>query len=543
MMTVTIGAALAGHMACRFQWGARPTIHDSSRMAIEQELKLRFDPADADALRRHPALSTLAGAPPTRTTLLSWYFDTAEHGLRKRGLALRVRHLAGGRRVLAVKSSPADGLQLARGEWELDIRGDHPSAADLAQLQHTPLAAIAAPRELAAALRPVCATRFERTAWEVRWKGATLEVALDVGVAIGGAAPDAPSEPIHELEIECLEGPFSAAFDLAWILAQDVALRPSPVSKAMLAAIAAGWIRPALPTVARSLRAAPRAGTSVSAALHRAVAMLSVGAELMQRDPQAEAVHQLRLQLRRLRSLLQLLEHNGAAVRAGCRWLDDEWRWAGQLLGAVRDVDVCREQIHALDDSQNLDALLDARRAERLSALQAYLRSPRFGRALLAQARWAQGWEDGAWSAAREKSSTWARALLQHLLRDIGDNPRVWRTLLREWDTAAEKPANAPWTRLHRARLRTKRLRYVLEWLSPWAEDTLGPRAAQWLSLSHVLQTDLGTALDVKRLADWAAAGAADSESAAQAERGVLLAFEQARRALVLANTALDHNS
>ena len=512
---------------------AYPTI---PRMSLERELKLRFDAAEADTLRQHPVLAALTEAPPQRIALLTWYFDTDGHQLRKSGLALRVRHLQGGRRVLTVKSSPADGLQLARGEWEIEIAGVHPTAADLRKLQHTPLAGMGAPADLAKLLRPVCATRFERTAWQIRWRGATLEVALDLGAALGGTDADAPSVPIHELEIELLDGPFAAAFDLAWVLAQDVALRPSPVSKAMLAAVAAGWVRPTLPAVARSLPHAPRAGEAVAGALHQAVAVLSVGAELLQRDPNADTVHQMRLQLRRLRSLLQLLEHHGASIRAGCRWLHDEWRWASQLLGAVRDVDVCREQAHAAGAGADLDALFDARRAERLPALQAYLRSPRFARALLAQARWAQAWEDGAWRPARDKSGTWAQAMLQHLLRDIGHRPRAWRALLREWDAAKGKPERAPWARLHRARIQTKRFRYVLEWLAPWAEQALGARGAHWLRLSHTLQTDLGTALDTHRLSEWAVANATSPDAVAQARRGLMLAYEQARAALVAAD-------
>ncbi len=501
-------------------------------MTQERELKLRFDPQHADSLRHHPVLAALAEAPPRVEPLHSTYFDTADHRLRDAGLALRVRRLPDGRRLLTLKSSPPAGLQLARGEWESPLAAEAPGEAELAALQHTPLAAMGAPAELAAALQPVCTTAFDRTIWDVRIGGAQLEVGMDLGAAIGGIAADAPRVELHELEIELHHGPFDAAFDLAWALAQDVALLPSPLSKAYRAAQAAGWVQPALPPLARSLAEAPRAGLAVAGALQQAAAVLSVGSELLQQQAASETVHQMRLQLRRLRALLRLLEADGRDVRSGARWLRAEWRWAGQLLGAVRDVDVCREQAQANGADTALMERFAIRRADRLDALLAYLHSPRFARALLAQARWAQSWEDGSWRAARQASGPWAKAHLQVLLRRQGPDPAAWRTLLREWDAAKGEADDALWHELHRIRLQGKALRYGLEWLAPWNRANLGDRAARWLKLLDTLQVDLGEALDTRRLAQWTLQQSGAPDAAAQAERGRLLAYEQARTGL-----------
>ena len=97
-------------------------------MSQERELKFRLDPALHDAVRRHPVLQSMA-QPPRVQALQTWYFDTPAHALREAGLALRVRHPGDGRRILTLKSSPAQGLQLARGEWEFDIDADTPDAA------------------------------------------------------------------------------------------------------------------------------------------------------------------------------------------------------------------------------------------------------------------------------------------------------------------------------------------------------------------------------------------------------------------------------
>ncbi len=520
-------------------------------MSQERELKFRLDPTLHDAVRAHPVLLALVCAPQVQA-LQSWYFDTPEHALRKAGLALRVRHPGDGRRILTLKSSPAHGLQLARGEWEFDITTDAPDAAALERLNHTPLAALGDARLLAANLRAVLGTRVQRTVWHIGWQGTQLEVCLDQGQALGGITADAPSLPISELEIELIDGHWPHAFDLAWTLAQDLPLLLSPISKVQTAARAAGLTTLQLPALAREL--APHqaggqtGGQTVAAALQQSAAVLAVGAELLQTDPQPNTVHQMRLQLRRLRVLLQLLQTTGpSSQRAACRWLRNEWRWAGQLLGTVRDVDVCLEHADSLRASPQaevpLSRDLQQKRAAHLQALQGYLRSARFGRVLLAQARWAECWSSGQIASAEQSADQLARRLLRFHRNDLHLHPQRWAELLAIWDSLAATPLDAPWTALHTLRLKAKQLRYALEWLAPWVEDVLGKQGKAWLDLTNALQTDLGEALDTLRLARWvgesAAAGSVDA--AALQEAGPQQAFAQARSGLKRALQAARH--
>ncbi|WP_298293452.1 CYTH and CHAD domain-containing protein [Thiomonas sp.] len=506
-------------------------------MSQERELKFRIDPSQHDALRAHPVLLSLAAAPRSQA-LQSWYFDTPDHALRDAGLALRVRHADGAPRVLTLKSSPAHGLQLERGEWEFAIDGDVPDVAALQRLQSTPLAALGDAAALAGNLRAVLGTRVQRTAWQVPWQGSLLEVCLDVGQALGGTAADAPALPLSEVEIELLDGQWLHAFDLAWTLAQDIPLLLSPTNKVQMAARAAGMAPWQLPELARSLAPHARGGQALAAALQQAAAVLASGAEMLHHGhAHADTVHQMRLQLRRLRVLLRLLQTTGPqSQRAACKWLRGEWRWAGQLLGAVRDVDVCLQQAASLAEAERpaVHRGLEHKRAARLQALLAYLRSARFGRVLLAQARWAQDWSDAELAAARQPSSQLARRLLRFHRDDLQLHPQRWAELLAIWQGQTASPADAPWEALHVLRLKAKQLRYALEWLAPWVDEVLGKQGRAWLKLTSALQADLGDALDTLRLARWVneTRAAHPGLAASSDEDGVRQAFDLASRGL-----------
>ena len=500
-------------------------------MSQERELKFRLDPSLHDAVRAHPVLACLA-PPPQLLPLQSWYFDTPDHALHQAGLALRVRHTGEGQRILTLKSSPAQGLQLVRGEWEFAIDTDAPDAAALARLHATPLAALGDAAALAARVRPVLGTRMLRTLWRVDWQGTQLDVCLDHGQALGGAGPDAPSLPLSELEVELIDGHWQHAFDLAWALAQDLPLLLSPINKVQTAARAAGLAPLTLPTLARELAPQAHGGQAVSDALQQATAVLAVGAELLHLEARAETIHQMRLQLRRLRVLLHLLQTTGpASERAACRWLRGEWRWAGQLLGHVRDVDVCLDHAASLDPTDAAPSRvqhdLQDKRARQLQPLLAYLRSPRFGRALLAQARWADDWANGRVTTPGESADRLARRLLRFHRNDLHLHPQRWAELLTIWDSLATSPLEAPWSALHTLRLKAKQLRYALEWFAPWVDSMLGAEGKAWLKLTSTLQSDLGEALDTLRLARWIQASAPE-----QGEAGARQAFDQARAGL-----------
>jgi CHAD domain-containing protein len=97
-------------------------------------------------------------------------------------------------------------------------------------------------------------------------------------------------------------------------------------------------------------------------------------------DP--EAVHQLRVRARRLRSELEIV---APAIRTKpMKQMSSDLKWAGGVLGRERDLDVLHELLSSLSDgpSHVLDATVlesvDAQRAEKTERVQAMINSKRY---------------------------------------------------------------------------------------------------------------------------------------------------------------------
>ena len=103
----------------------------------------------------------------------------------------------------------------------------------------------------------------------------------------------------------------------------------------------------------------PPSGPNISISELVRIAIGSGAIRLLTNDPAArlgsdpEAVHQARVATRRLRSDLKTLEPLLDPAAAG--WLRDELAWVGELLGAVRDLDVMIDRIEELATTRGLE--------------------------------------------------------------------------------------------------------------------------------------------------------------------------------------------
>ncbi|WP_126225039.1 CHAD domain-containing protein [Burkholderia ambifaria] len=184
------------------------------------------------------------------------------------------------------------------------------------------------------------------------------------------------------------------------------------------------------------------------------------GGVLDRDDP--EFVHQMRVALRRLRTLMRFFP----------RFADDQWqetfgvdlRWLASLLGAVRDWDVfSTESLPALiaadGGSADWNGTLDAARAQAMAArieLRQALHSARYARLTLGWLEWlstlalppAAGDDDAP--SLRRHATKRVRRLFGHLYASPS---------LTSLDTAAR----------HQVRIDAKRLRYALEFFASLA--------------------------------------------------------------------------
>jgi hypothetical protein len=177
---------------------------------IETELKITLDAATAAKLSRNPVLAELRAEPRRSETLVSIYCDTADHALAAAGIALRLRK-SGRKWVQTIKRGRMGGsaglfsteeIERPAPGGRLVLDGPDPEGALAAIAEATGETPIA----------PVFETRVRRMTERLQLPGGGLiEFALDRGEIVAGTV----HAPILEAEIELVEGPVSAVFDLA----------------------------------------------------------------------------------------------------------------------------------------------------------------------------------------------------------------------------------------------------------------------------------------------------------------------------------------
>jgi adenylate cyclase len=430
-------------------------------MAHEIELKLALPEAAQRDFLRHPLLRQASGKQSFK--LVNLYYDTPDFGLRRRGIALRLRQ-KGRRWLQTVKcAGTSSGGLSSRPEWETPYAGHFDfSAIDDPQTR----ARLEKPK-LKQRIVPVCETSFNRTAWHFEpAPGTRIELVLDRGwIAAGGRR-----EAISELEIELLAGDPAELFALARRFAERLPVAPAPLSKAERG------FRLFAQTPSVPVKAAPIALAAEGSAARGFVAIAMACLDHLQQnhagalasdDP--EYIHQMRVATRRMRAALRLFapllpENLTTAIAAPLRELMD-------VLGRARDLDVLLTEVaepvlHALPDEPRLAALvgvITARRGERREAAIDHMRSARYGRAVIDvlailhthDASLAAVPPAPAFSEVEPTLAAFSAARLRRLRKKV---------LALAAGARADDPPS-----LHALRIGIKRLRYALEFFAPLA--------------------------------------------------------------------------
>ncbi|MGH8746345.1 MAG: CHAD domain-containing protein [Burkholderiales bacterium] len=452
-------------------------------MHIERELKFRLAPDVGNEL-----WSSLPGAPvATRRRLDSTYFDTPEFQLREARTALRLRR-DGRKRVMCFKSeSPGVSGVPQRREWEA------PALAGKFSPEALPCDEIKAAsgvdlRRLAAKMKPVFETRFVRRSAEVALEdGTRVEVCLDAG-SIETARRSAP---LHELELELIEGSAASMLALAESLVEPMGLELEACSKAEQ-----GY-RLIKPRVAIPLKAqAARLQRGMSAELAmlaifdrcRAQVQANVAGTMHARNP--EFLHQLRVGLRRLRSALRTFAP--LLSKSSVRPLTHELKAIVAELGGARDWDVLYALLsqrilptaaRSADMIRLLRKVRTRRNTARWQARQA-LASAAFHKFLLHLMRWM---EQAPWRRSAEAQRAVARSA-----SGVGQ-----RTIAREERKVLSHAQSIDWAdsaARHRLRILVKRLRYGCEFFS---DAFAGKTTQRYLDRLEAVQDVLGELNDI----------------------------------------------
>jgi inorganic triphosphatase YgiF len=467
-------------------------------MPQEIELKLATDPATLASIMKHPAVAALASGESRRVKLVSRYYDTAQSELHATGIALRLRR-DGTRWLQTVKGldSAVAGLhQRSEFEWKLKR-----ARLDFAKLATTPWQKTLS--ESAARLEPLFSTDVTRTSRLLSFPdGTRAMLCLDDGFIVAKGRRSA----VCEIEIELVNGSAQRLRELAIALATDLPVRVAHASKADRGYALAGAfpIRP-LRAMRVPLPDHPSAAAAVAAVGADCLRQIGGNAEAVGAGQDSEFVHQLRVGVRRLRSLLKFVTTLVPPERVTP--LDEELAWISAATGAARDWDVFVTETLAsitphLETTQLRRALGQLKaRASRMRALQrAAIRqaaaSQRLARLLLTL---------GALFAEIEavpgEAVPSARALAQ------GELDRRDKRLAKR----ARGLRHAAPIERHRARIAAKKLRYAAEFFAPLYSKS---RASDYIDALADLQTRLGT------LNDLATAGRLLGELANDKKRG-----------------------
>jgi inorganic triphosphatase YgiF len=458
------------------------------RMSPEIELKLSLPARALPALRRHPLV---AGAEKlgNAVTLHNTYFDTPELTLKARKVAVRTRR-QGRIWLQTVKcAAQSSGGLTQRPEWEQPYSGsfdfsavDDPAAAKLLARHHE-------------ALIPLFTTRFRRETRRYQPRaGVDILLMIDSGEVLVGER----STPICELELELQAGAPTDLLELACQLAETLPLMPEDVSKAER-----GY-RLFLEQPLVPMRSTPSA---LAATMNPVQAFRELAGNALRQwqanaagaaiDHGPEFIHQLRVALRRLRSLLRLFAPALPPVFV------DEWNDRlgdnASRFGEARDLDVLYEELLAplepegLSDDGSLQRLLEVVREARANArthTAASLDAAEQGRLML-QFSLALHRLPSDDLIASADLTTFARLQLN----------RLRKRARRRFEASAELIP----VRLHALRIALKQLRYGIEFFAPLFPSKA---VARYQAALAQAQTTLGFLNDVDvargRLEAWA---------------------------------------
>ncbi|HXX85154.1 MAG TPA: CHAD domain-containing protein [Casimicrobiaceae bacterium] len=451
-------------------------------MPREIELKLATDPATLALLSRHPAVAALARGRARRARLVSRYYDTSSRALHRAGVALRLRR--DGRRWLQTVKGPGSAVAGLHERAEFEWRLPRPRL-DLAKLAMTPWQDAFA--KAAKRLEPLFTTDVMRTSRSLAFAdGTRATMCLDQGSIIAGAR----RAPICEIELELVDGDVRRLTELGLRLAADLPLAIAHASKAERGYALSGAF-PLQPVRAKRVALAHDATAAAAVAAVGVDCLRQIGgnAEAVAAGVDAEFVHQLRVGVRRLRSLFKIATTVAPAERI--EPLAEELSWLGTTTGAARDWDVfVAETLASITPQLETTALRRAlgrlkARATRLrvaqrAAIREAARSSRLTRLLLTLGMLFAEIENSAAVGATAPARALANAELDRCDKRLAKRVRGLR--------------HAPPAQRHRARIAAKKLRYAAEFFAPLYSKS---RASDYIDALAKLQDALGKLNDL----------------------------------------------
>lgn len=448
----------------------------------ETELKFCFD---ADQLDRVTSFFTDNDSAQHRRQLSTTYFDTADGALRDRGLALRVRR--DGEHFIQTIKGRDEGIggALHRREIEAPIQSTRPNLDAI----DDPEIATTLRESTLTGLKPVFRVEVERLSIGPIGNRADVAVDIDVGKVSAGRRRSA----IYEIEIESKGGPVGVLYDLALQLHHEVPVRISKVSKSdtgylLFAGEEPGSKKGKKPDLDPEITTEQSLSRIMQACLDQLIA----NEPCVSRTKNPEGIHQMRVALRRMRSILRLFRD----LLPEKRYNDTvaELRWLANALGPARDWDVFSTEIvgPVLDHMPDHNALstlkrrADSRRSRCRKTAQEAVASPRFTELALRLSAWiaSPSWHPMASPEVSARLAEPATNFATQALRKRFKRVRKLASRIKQLSVEQR----------HELRIEVKKLRYTIAFFGRLFDRTVVKPFSKQLGS---LQDDLGYLNDV----------------------------------------------
>jgi inorganic triphosphatase YgiF len=336
---------------------------------------------------------------------------------------------------------------------------------------------------------PLFRTDVERTTWLIEARGAEIELCYDKGVIEAGDANDA----IHEVELELRKGEVDTLFGTARQFARQIPIRLGVAAKSERGfALASG--KGDLPTKAvhASIRPDTNVAEGFAAIAGACLKHFRLNEPLLLRTRDAEAMHQVRVAIRRLRTALWLFRP--AVKDKQFPAINGELRKLTRELGAARNIDVILASMSAGDPARGH---LERNRERLYTRIFKMLDSRRFRLFLLDLLAWTHGgdWRQG--KKAQKPLARFARKRLDKLWNQISERGAKLSTLAED--------------ERHKLRIDAKKMRYALEFLGGLV-SVGGDAQREFVRAAEGIQDALGRLNDLTMRQGAMAWGVADSD-------------------------------
>ena len=370
-----------------------------------------------------------------------------------------------------VKATGPSASVFARSEWETPIVDDLPvvdSTSPIATefgLKSTDVS-------------PQFKVSVERRVWNVKENSSQIEAVFDEGIVIAGDRQTS----ICEIELELKDGDARDLFVLARKFGKVAPVKLGVQSKAERGY----WLMEAAKsTVKAEMLELDQDATAISSfqiIAQSCFRHFRLNETILLRSKNAEALHQARVAIRRLRSAFSFfkpLVRDGEAQR-----LNDEFRWLARVLGKARNLDVLLPKAH----NGELRQKLDTAHRSKFTMMPSSLEVPRARALMLDFNEWLHcgGYLTlpETMDERKESAEKFASGILDRALKKIKKHGRDLFGVDDE--------------QRHQVRKDAKKLRYAAEFFGPLFSDKRDVRRhKRFIATMESLQDQLGTLNDL----------------------------------------------